>query len=128
LSRHGFSEHERTSKIVSHLVDLTTDNTLSIDSIENPQILYSEDIITRITFAMSSEENFKKLHEFILEGVCAKAGINPSQVYEVIVVGNTAMHHFFLGIQARYLALSPFVPVVKSKVSVKARELGVGVC
>jgi uncharacterized 2Fe-2S/4Fe-4S cluster protein (DUF4445 family) len=39
-------------------------------------------------------------------------------------VGNTAMHHLFLGLPVRQLALAPYVPAVASALDVKARDLG----
>jgi uncharacterized 2Fe-2S/4Fe-4S cluster protein (DUF4445 family) len=39
------------------------------------------------------------------------------------VVGNTVMHHIFLGIDPRHLGLSPFPPVVHRSLNRKARDL-----
>jgi len=121
-----------TSKIVGHLVNLATGATIDISSIENPQISYGADIMTRITFAMTSEANLKTLQKIVIDGVnkilaqtFAKAKVNSHQVYEITIVGNTAMHHLFLGIQPKYAALSPYVPVVKSPINVPAKELNI---
>ena len=43
------------------------------------------------------------------------------------VVGNTAMHHIFLGIDPQALGLSPFPPAVHRSLNLKARELGLKV-
>jgi len=64
----------------------------------------------------------------ILGYTCTQAGVNPKNVYEMTVVGNTAMHHFFLGINPKFVAASPFTPALKSPVNVKARELGLSMC
>jgi uncharacterized 2Fe-2S/4Fe-4S cluster protein (DUF4445 family) len=45
-------------------------------------------------------------------------------VVEAVVVGNTAMHHLFLGLAVEQLALAPYVPAVSSAVDLKAREVG----
>jgi uncharacterized 2Fe-2S/4Fe-4S cluster protein (DUF4445 family) len=42
-------------------------------------------------------------------------------------VGNTAMHHLFLRLPVRQLALSPFVPAVSRALEVKAGELGLNI-
>jgi len=119
-----------TSKIVAHLVDLTTGEVIDVGSVENPQITYGEDIITRISFATAKPENLKILQECvvgalnkILDEMLKRKKIDPHEIYEVVAVGNTAMHHFFLGIQPKYTALSPFTPVLKRQLNVKAREL-----
>jgi len=123
-----------TSKIVCHLVDLVNGKTLDIESVENPQLAYGEDIISRITFAATDPRNLAKLHKALLdainkivERICRRQKIERSQIYEAVVVGNTAMHHLFLGIQPKYVALSPFTPVVKRQVSVDASRLNVGI-
>ncbi|MEM2393505.1 MAG: ASKHA domain-containing protein [Candidatus Bathyarchaeia archaeon] len=124
-----------TSKIVGSLVDLTTGKTLSTGFIENPQMLYGEDIISRITSSANDEEKLRSLHKLLVEGVnkvldytCTQAGVNPQKVYEVTVVGNTAMHHFFLGINPKHVAISPFTPALKSSINVKAKEMSIKIC
>ncbi|MDH7477989.1 MAG: ASKHA domain-containing protein [Candidatus Bathyarchaeota archaeon] len=126
----GFAIDIGTSKIVGYLVDLATGKTLDIDSLENPQLAYGEDIITRITFAIANPKNLKTLQALVVEAInkiiietCKRTKIDPNKIYEIVVVGNTAMHHLFLGIQPKYMALSPFTPAIKAQVNVKASEL-----
>ena len=130
----GFAVDIGTSKIVGYLVDLITGETLEISSVENPQIMYGEDIITRITFATAKPENLKILQKLVIDAInkildetCRRAKVNPRRIYEVVAVGNTAMHHFLLGIQPKYTALSPYVPAVKRQINVKARELNINI-
>ena len=40
------------------------------------------------------------------------------------MVGNTAMHHLFLGLPVSQLGLAPYVPAVADALDVKARDLG----
>ena len=128
----GFAVDIGTSKIVGYLVDLTTGKTVAIGSIENPQIIHGEDIMTRIEFATINNANLEVLQMLAVEGVnkvlhevCEKAKVDPSRVYEVVVVGNTAMHHFFLGIQPKYVALAPYTPALKRPMSLPVKELNI---
>ena len=128
----GLSVDIGTSKIVGCVVDLTTGRTIGVGSIENPQVIYGDDVISRITFAMDSEEKRGTLQRLAFEGIndvlhdaCAQASVDPNCIYEATIAGNTAMHHFFLGIQPRYLALSPFTPAIRRPVNVKAREVNI---
>jgi uncharacterized 2Fe-2S/4Fe-4S cluster protein (DUF4445 family) len=121
-----------TSKIVSHLVDLLSGETLAIASVDNPQTMHGEDIITRIAFIGQSDENLRQLQRLVVDGINEtirelndETGNKPEAVYEATVVGNTAMHHIFLGIRPRFLGLSPFTPAVRTSVTVNSRELGV---
>jgi len=130
---YGLAVDVGTSKIVIHLVNLNTGETLAIGSIENPQLIYGEDVMTRITFA-TTNDNLKTLQRLIVDGinkvlhrVYEETKVNSNEVYEVVVVGNTAMHHFFLGIQPKYIALSPYTPALKRSISLAAKELNIKV-
>jgi uncharacterized 2Fe-2S/4Fe-4S cluster protein (DUF4445 family) len=129
---YGFAVDIGTSKVVGHLVDLNTGKTVGTGRMENPQVSYGADIITRIAFAMESETNRKTLKKVVLDGInsvlaqaCAKAEVNSDQVYATVLVGNTAMHHLCLGIQAKFTGLSPYVPAVKSPLNISTAELGI---
>ena len=129
---YGFAVDIGTSKIVGHLVDLNTGKTVGTGRIENPQVSYGADIITRIAFAMESETNRKTLKKVVLDGInsvlaqaCAKAEVNSDHVYTTVLVGNTAMHHLCLGIQSKFTGLSPYVPAVKSQLNISTAELGI---
>ncbi|MGB9854315.1 MAG: ASKHA domain-containing protein [Candidatus Bathyarchaeales archaeon] len=124
-----------TSKIVGCLVDLATGRTVGVSFIENPQILYGEDVVSRIAFAANNGKKLKILQKLILKGVndvinyaCAQASVNPNNVYEATIVGNTVMHHFFLGITPKYVAVSPFTPSLRKPLDIKAKELNIKIC
>ena len=129
-NKYGFSVDIGTSKIVGYLVDLTSGKVIAFKSAENPQLIHGEDIITRITYAQANDENLKELQQELIETInftiveaCLESNVNKRDVYEVTVVGNTAMHHFFLGIQPKSLLFSPYVPAIKRAVNVKAASL-----
>ena len=120
-----------TSKIVIYLTNVEDGNVVGINSLENPQLLFGEDIMTRLTFAMRSSENFLLLRKVLIDGINAaieeivsKSNVDLKEIYEAVVVGNTAMHHIFLGIETKYLALSPYVPAVRDLMSFRAKEVG----
>ena len=129
---YGLAIDVGTSKIVVYVVDLITGRTVDIGSIENPQVMYGEDIISRITFAMAGDERLRLLQKLAVEGIndaignaCTEADVDPNDIYEATMVGNTAMHHFFLAIQPKYVALSPFTPAIRRSLDVKAKELNI---
>jgi uncharacterized 2Fe-2S/4Fe-4S cluster protein (DUF4445 family) len=129
-SKFGFSVDIGTSKIVGHLVDLTSGETIAVRSAENPQLPRGEDVITRITYAQASDENLKELQQALIKTInsliadaCSESHVDTWEVYEVTIVGNTAMHHFFLGIQPKNLLFAPYVPAIKEAVNVKVASL-----
>jgi uncharacterized 2Fe-2S/4Fe-4S cluster protein (DUF4445 family) len=128
---YGLAVDIGTTKIASYLASLVTGKTVAVSSMVNPQVSYGEDVITRITYAMKGESERRELQRNAIMGInhlvaecCSKHGIDPRNIYEMTVVGNTAMHHLLLCINPKYLALSPYVPAVKSPLNFKAKELG----
>ncbi len=50
--------------------------------------------------------------------------IEPEQIVEAVVVGNTAMHHLFAGLPVHQLGVAPYVPAVSDALEVDAARLG----
>lgn len=120
-----------TTKVAAYLIDMNNGRTLAAKGIMNPQISLGEDIISRITHIIKSPDKSLKIRKLIVEGIndlinslCNEVGANPEQIFDAVVVGNTAMHHLFVGLPVRQLALSPFVPAVSRALDVKAKDLG----
>jgi uncharacterized 2Fe-2S/4Fe-4S cluster protein (DUF4445 family) len=127
---YGFSVDIGTSKIVGYLVDLISGNVVNVQSLENPQIMHGEDVISRINYTVDSNEALKKLQAIVIEAINTliwnayqESGVDPDKIYEITIVGNTAMHHIFLGIPPKYLMMAPYVPSIKRAIDVKANSL-----
>jgi uncharacterized 2Fe-2S/4Fe-4S cluster protein (DUF4445 family) len=123
-----------TTKAAGYLVNLSDGRTLAAKGVMNPQISYGEDIISRINRAVKSPDDGIRLQQLAVEAInglgaelCAEVSANIEEIVEAVVVGNTAMHHLFLNLTVKQLALSPFVPAVSRAVEVKARDLGLGI-
>lgn len=123
-----------SSKIICHLVDLVGGETIARSSAENPQVMYGEDVVSRITYASRSQDHLKKLQSLVVEtintlidAVCTQSGTSPDQIYELVFVGNAVMHHLFLGIMPKYIGVAPFIPAVRGLVSYPAKDLGLGI-
>jgi len=130
-SCYGLAVDIGTSKVVLLLVDLQSGSTVSVESLENPQIVHGEDVYTRMTYALEGAKNAEELTRLVVQGMNSlvseferKARINSDEIYEVAVVGNTAMHHLFLGLPTRSLAFSPFVPAIGRGMNICAPSLG----
>ncbi len=120
-----------TTKIAAYLVDLENGRTLASKGLMNPQISFGEDVVARIAAANQSAGNAAKLNSMLVESLnlvasdlCSEIGMDPTQIVEAVLVGNTAMHHFFLGLPVTQLGAAPYVPAVHSAVDVKSREIG----
>ena len=120
-----------TTKVAGYLLDLATGRTLASKGSMNPQISYGEDVITRIGRARLAPEEARRMQELAVGAIgelardlCAGAGLEPVQIVDAVVVGNTAMHHLLLRLPAEQLAVAPYVPAECHAMDVKARDLG----
>jgi len=120
-----------TTKVAGYLVDLSTGATLAAEGIMNPQISFGEDVMARVAYALEGPEQAKQLQTSIALGMgemaatlCQAAGARLSQIVEAVVVGNTAMHHLFLGLPVRQLGNAPYLAATSDELDIKARDLG----
>jgi uncharacterized 2Fe-2S/4Fe-4S cluster protein (DUF4445 family) len=123
-----------TTTVAGYLCDLRTGELVATQSMMNPQVVYGEDVMSRITYTVTHPDGLKKVHQSIIDGlnqligvVAQRSGLSSEDILELTIVGNTAMHHLFLKIDPRYLAVSPFTPVVHRSTDIKARDLGLKV-
>ena len=123
-----------TTTIAVYLVDLRTGDRMAVSSQMNPQSKYGGDIMSRMRHTRRNENGREELQDAIVDGVnelveevIEEAGIDAEDVYEAVFVGNTAMHHLFLGIDPQYVAGAPYVAANHAPVTVKARELDIDI-
>ena len=131
-SSYGLAIDLGTTKIAVLLVDLISGETIDSKGIMNPQISFGEDVMSRLNFSLQDQENQKKIKNIVIKRIseairdlCKKNKILSSEILEMTLVGNTAMHHLFLGLPVKQLALAPFVPLTSSPIEIKARVIGV---
>lgn len=123
-----------TTTIVGYLINLNNGKIYSVNSKLNSQTAYGEDLITRLTFINDNKENLQKLNSAVIKDLneiiitsCKKVNIKPSQIYEATVVGNSVMHHIFLGLNPVNIGLSPFIPVIRKNLNIKAEYLNLNI-
>lgn len=121
-----------TTNIGVLLVDLRNGRTLASRATENPQTTHGADVITRIGKARSSPERQKELHDLAVGAIndaarelCESQSLNPEQIADVVIAGNTVMHHLLLQLPVEHLGAVPFVAASTSAIDVKAREVGI---
>lgn len=126
---YGLAVDIGTTTVVGYLINLRVGQIAAIHSILNPQTAHGEDVVTRLDYS-TKDTGLDQLQGLIRDGinsiieqVCRKAGVESQNIAEITIVGNTAMHHLFLGLDARNLAVAPFPPVVQQSLDVPAGEL-----
>ncbi|MFX1268299.1 MAG: ASKHA domain-containing protein, partial [Promethearchaeota archaeon] len=123
-----------TTTIVGYLINLNDGKTYAVASMLNPQTAYGEDLITRITYVKDNKGGLQKLNSIVIEALnklilnlCSEAKIIPSQIFEISVVGNSVMHHLFLGLNPTSIGLSPYVPVVQQPLNIAPKNVNLNI-
>ena len=129
-SGYGIAFDIGTTTVVGYLVDLKTGEELSAVAKTNPQVIHGDDVISRIEFIQKRKDGLEKLQgeivntlNEVIREITQKAGINKNNIYKTIIVGNTCMHHLFLGLNPSNIAPSPYIPVIKESLSLKAKDI-----
>ena len=119
-----------TTTLVAQLLDLRTGHVLAVRTALNAQAQHGADIMSRVDYAVAGGEQ-SRLTQVIraqigaLIGHLLRAfGRCGEELRNVVVVGNTVMHHLFCGISVEPLAHHPFEPSQDGLQSFRAEELG----
>ncbi len=128
---YGLAVDIGSTTVAVYLSNLRTGQSLAADAIMNPQITYGEDLMSRISYAMTHRDGLKKMRAAIIDALnrlavraALKAGIRARQISEAVIVGNTTMIHILLNLDPVELGASPFALATRDAMDIKARELG----
>ena len=119
-----------TTTVAGYLVDLESGIELSAAAKTNPQVVYGDDVISRVGFAQQNKDGLLKLQKEIvntLNGIiketAQRAKISSDNIYKMSIAGNTCMQHLLLGLNPSYIASSPYIPVIKEDLSIKTKDI-----
>jgi uncharacterized 2Fe-2S/4Fe-4S cluster protein (DUF4445 family) len=118
-----------TTSVVAYLVDFKTGRVVDSASAYNGQISCGEDVISRIIYAKRKHglERLQKLAvgtiNDLIQELRRRNNIEPREIHEVAVAGNTTMTHLLLGIEPRYLREEPYIPGISSPPKLIAQAL-----
>jgi uncharacterized 2Fe-2S/4Fe-4S cluster protein (DUF4445 family) len=128
---YGLAVDIGSTTIAGHLCDLRTGAILATESTMNPQVAYGEDLMSRVSYAMTHKDGLEKMHTAVIEtlnkltaAAAREAGIPTRDIHEAVFVGNTTMIHILLGLNPQELGGAPFALANREAMDVKARELG----
>ncbi|MFA5760835.1 MAG: ASKHA domain-containing protein [Dehalococcoidales bacterium] len=119
-----------TTAVRGQLLDLNRGRILAQGIDYNRQISDGEDVISRIAWAQK-QDGMEKLQKAavatindMIKGLVKKANINISDITHIVFAANTVITHLLLGLNPKYLRLSPYVPTANYLPLIKARRIG----
>ena len=128
---YGLAVDVGTTTVAGYLCDLTNGKLVATASMMNPQVIYGEDVMSRISYTMTNPEGLEYMNRAIIDGLngiveeaSAIAGIKRTDILDMTIVGNTCMHHLFLNIDPRNIGRAPFPPALHHSMDIKARDWG----
>jgi uncharacterized 2Fe-2S/4Fe-4S cluster protein (DUF4445 family) len=119
-----------TTTIVAQLLDLSSANVLSVRTALNPQARYGADIMSRISGAVLDGvqpklvELVRKQVGKMIGGLLTSHENSDGEVRQVVLVGNTVMHHLFSNLDIAPLSYYPFESPNLGSQHFKSRDLG----
>ncbi|MEM4264393.1 MAG: ASKHA domain-containing protein [Thermoplasmata archaeon] len=120
-----------STTMVAYGFDILSQKIVSVQAMTNPQRQYGEDVMSRIEFSMRSPDKKRLLEKVVRNGIIemlqrmtSEQGIASRDLLRIVVVGNTAMHHLFFGLDVTRLGRVPFQPETKERIEMSGTEIG----
>ncbi|MDH3330628.1 MAG: ASKHA domain-containing protein, partial [Desulfobulbaceae bacterium] len=128
---YGLAVDIGTTNVCGVLIDLNSGKVIAEASEYNAQIGYGEDVISRIVYSQRPG-GLKALQakvvytiNNVIETVCRKVIISPSDISYIMAAGNTIMSHLLLALDPKYIRESPYIPICSHFPLTRAAYLGV---
>ena len=117
-----------TSNIAAALLDLASGEVICTAAVENPQVVFSADVIGRMTHALANPASGCQMQQLAVEAIAELArrltdGCSEA-IAEVAVAGNSVMQHLLLGLPLESLAKAPYRPYTLGETNRLAAALG----
>ncbi len=128
--RYGLAVDIGTTTVAAGLYDLGTGMLLNSRQERNRQTVMGADIMMRLMHCRQGKQarlqelirgQLRDMAEILCAGVCPC-----SELERMVVVGNTAMCHIFLGLETEGLAGSPFCPAYRGAYRCTGADVGLG--
>ena len=119
-----------TTTLVAQLLDLRQAQVLAVRTALNPQARHGADIMSRVGFAVA-EGGHRKLVDLLrrqigkmIHELLEAAKVPSDGLHDIVLVGNTVMHHLFCDIDLEPLSHYPFEPADLGLHSFAPQQLG----
>jgi len=97
-----------TTTIAAQMIDLNSGKVLAVETLMNPQASFGSDVMNRIRAALAGEDLTTIIRVALRQMIVRLTMGREQEVVEVVLVGNTVMHHLFSGLDVEPLSRTPF--------------------
>ncbi len=120
-----------TTTIAVHLCDINRGTILSSVSVKNPQSLYGDDVMSRISHICLNRESLGNQQDLVIQlirwainDLFRSSGLDIFLLEKILVVGNTTMIHILLGVNPSSIGVAPYKPQFLAPRAVPAQDVG----
>ena len=131
---YGLAVDIGTTKVVAYLADLSRGEFKASASEYNRQLVYGEDVVSRVSYAMDNPNGEDELQRAVVdtinslvERLAVKTGIDRSDIVDVTVAGNTIMTYLFVKENAEPLLQPGYKIERREGFLLRAGEIGLKV-
>jgi len=128
---YGIAVDLGTTTIAVYLCDLETRTVAASTSLRNPQAIFGDDVISRISAVLSDPAALPRLQNMVVSAVdwaalalCRQAQIDPQRIGSAVAVGNSTMMHLLLGEDPSPIGAFPYSPRFVDERSLVAGSIG----
>ena len=122
-----------TTTVVASLLELETSKVVDSEAIYNTQMKFGEDYIQRIIYAIQNDALGEMQRSIVtdinnlISTLIKRNSINLGDITAIVTAGNTAMHHFLLGLDPERIRKEPYIPTANFIPPIRANQIGIDI-
>ena len=97
-----------TTTLAAQMIDMAAGSVLAVQTDLNPQASFGSDVMSRVRAALHGADLTTVVRLALRQMVIKLAGGREGEIAEIVLVGNTVMHHLFAGLDVEPLSHTPF--------------------
>lgn len=128
---YGLAVDLGTTTIAVYLCDLEAFSVVASTSARNPQALFGDDVMNRITAIRSDPGLLRRQQKMVVRAIewgitslCRSTRVDPHNIQTMVVVGNTTMIHIFVGEDPSSIGVFPYEPGFVKEKTLHAASIG----
>ncbi|NOX35138.1 MAG: DUF4445 domain-containing protein [Deltaproteobacteria bacterium] len=129
--RWGIAADIGTTTIAVYLCDIKRGRVISSLSVKNPQALYGDDVMSRISAIARDKKNLGHLQKLVVRAVewgikklLARFDQKEAMISKALAVGNPTMIHILAGIDPESIGVFPYLPAFYEAKNFRSSDLG----
>jgi uncharacterized 2Fe-2S/4Fe-4S cluster protein (DUF4445 family) len=128
---YGLAVDLGTTTVAVYLCNLSTGTVTASTSARNPQTLFGDDVMSRISairldpdLLARQQKMAVKAIEWGITSLCRSTRIDPEKINTMVVVGNSTMIHIFVGENPSSIGVFPYTPQFVEEKTLRASSIG----